>query len=84
MTMGTGCSAIIFFKASSPFKIGISTSIVTTSGFSSFIFLIASSPFRAVPAICIRGEAEMNLSYEFDNNKACIKAVAKIVGGLNP
>jgi hypothetical protein len=32
----------------------------------------------------IRGEAEMNLSYEFDNNKACIRAVAKIVGGLNP
>jgi hypothetical protein len=32
----------------------------------------------------IRGEAEMNLSYEFDNNKACIRAVAKIVGGLHP
>jgi hypothetical protein len=32
----------------------------------------------------IRGEAEMHLSYEFDNNKACIRAVAKIVGGLNP
>lgn len=32
----------------------------------------------------IRGEAEMNLSYEFDNNKACIRAVVKIVGGVHP
>jgi anti-sigma regulatory factor (Ser/Thr protein kinase) len=32
----------------------------------------------------IRNEAEMNLSYEVDNDKACIRAVAKIVGGLNP
>jgi anti-sigma regulatory factor (Ser/Thr protein kinase) len=32
----------------------------------------------------IRNEAEMNLSYEIINDKACIRAVAKIVGGLNP
>lgn len=32
----------------------------------------------------IRNEAEMSLSYEIDNDKACIRAVAKIVGGLNP
>jgi anti-sigma regulatory factor (Ser/Thr protein kinase) len=32
----------------------------------------------------IRNEAEMNLSYDFDNDRACIRAVAKIVGGLNP
>lgn len=32
----------------------------------------------------IRNEAEMNLSYELDNDRVCIRAVAKIVGGLNP
>ena len=32
----------------------------------------------------VRHEAEMNLSYEIDNDKACIRAVTKIVGGLNP
>jgi anti-sigma regulatory factor (Ser/Thr protein kinase) len=32
----------------------------------------------------IRNEAEMNLSYEVDNDKVCVRAVAKIVGGLNP
>jgi anti-sigma regulatory factor (Ser/Thr protein kinase) len=32
----------------------------------------------------VRNEAEMNLSYSFDNDKACIRAVAKIIGGLNP
>jgi len=32
----------------------------------------------------VRNEAEMNLSYEIDNDKACIRAVATIVGGLNP
>jgi anti-sigma regulatory factor (Ser/Thr protein kinase) len=32
----------------------------------------------------VRHEAEMNLSYEIDNDRACIRAVTKIVGGLNP
>ncbi|HEY5922084.1 MAG TPA: DUF6272 family protein [Kofleriaceae bacterium] len=32
----------------------------------------------------IRHEAEMNLSYEIENDKVCVRAVAKIVGGLNP
>jgi len=32
----------------------------------------------------IRDEAEMNLSYEFDKDKVCIRAVARIIGGLNP
>jgi hypothetical protein len=32
----------------------------------------------------VRNEAEMNLSYEIDNDKACIRAVAKVLGGVNP
>jgi anti-sigma regulatory factor (Ser/Thr protein kinase) len=32
----------------------------------------------------VRHEAEMNLSYEIDNDRACIRSVTKIVGGLNP
>lgn len=32
----------------------------------------------------VRHEAEMSLSYEIDNDRACIRAVTKIVGGLNP
>lgn len=32
----------------------------------------------------IRNEADMRLSYEIDNGKACIRAVATITGGLNP
>jgi anti-sigma regulatory factor (Ser/Thr protein kinase) len=32
----------------------------------------------------VRHEAEMNLTYEIDNDRACIRAVAKIIGGLNP
>lgn len=32
----------------------------------------------------IRNEAVMNLSYEIDKDKACIRAVTKIEGGLNP
>ncbi len=32
----------------------------------------------------IRNEAEMQLSYEIDNDKACIRAVTKISGGLIP
>jgi anti-sigma regulatory factor (Ser/Thr protein kinase) len=32
----------------------------------------------------IRNEAEMSLSYEIEKDKVCIRAVATIVGGLNP
>jgi anti-sigma regulatory factor (Ser/Thr protein kinase) len=32
----------------------------------------------------VRNEAELNLNYEIENDKICIRAVAKIVGGLNP
>ena len=32
----------------------------------------------------IRHEAEMNLSYVIDKDKVCVRAVAKIIGGLNP
>ena len=32
----------------------------------------------------VRNEAEMKLSYEIDNDRACIRAVATIVGGINP
>ena len=31
----------------------------------------------------VRNEAEMSLSYEIDNDRVCICAVTKIVGGLN-
>ena len=32
----------------------------------------------------VRNEAEMTISYDIDKDKACIRAVTKIVGGVNP
>ncbi len=32
----------------------------------------------------VRNEAEMTLSYEIDNDRVCIRAVTKLVGGLHP
>lgn len=32
----------------------------------------------------VRSEAEMLVSYEIDNDRVCIRATAKITGGVNP
>ena len=52
---GTGWMGMSFFRKSMPFIRGISTSRVTTSGWSERIFSIASKESTAVPMISIRG-----------------------------
>ena len=55
MTTGTGWTASIAGRASSPETSGISTSSVTTSGLSWAVFNTASRPSRAVPTTSIPG-----------------------------
>ena len=55
MTTGTGWTARIAGRASSPETSGISTSRVTTSGLSWAVFNTASRPSRAVPTTSIPG-----------------------------
>jgi hypothetical protein len=49
ITTGTGVFAIMQHKAVNPSILGISTSMVTTSGLSFFVFSTASLPSLAVP-----------------------------------